>query len=106
MDITEALEQSQPGLVGRVKDAIHKHKLNQRSEQTYLHWITRFVLFSDLKDPDALANEDRQRFLEYLTNGMRVSRARFNQASQALQFFYEDVLGKAIPAGDNGCAAA
>ncbi|QTN42738.1 site-specific integrase [Marinobacter salsuginis] len=105
MDITEALEQSQPGLVARVKDAIHQHKLNQRSEQTYLHWITRFVLFSDMKDPDALANEDRQKFLDYLNERMRVSRARFNQASQALAFFYEDVLGKA-PAGDNGCAAA
>ncbi|MHA7925748.1 MAG: site-specific integrase [Marinobacter sp.] len=105
MDITEALEQSQPGLVDRVKDAIRKHQLNQRSEQTYLHWITRFVLFSELKDPDALANEDRQRFLEYLNDRMRVSRARFNQASQALTFFYEDVLGK-TSAGDNGCAAA
>src|SRR6056297_3051913 len=101
MDITEALEQSQPGLVDRVKDAIRKHQLNQRSEQTYLHWITRFVLFSELKDPDALANEDRQRFLEYLNDRMRVSRARFNQASQALTFFYEDVLGK-TSAGDNG----
>ena len=105
MDITEALEQSQPGLVARVKDAIHEQKLNQRSEQTYLHWITRFVLFSDMKDPDALANEDRQQFLEYLSDRLRVSRARFNQASQALAFFYEDVLGK-TPAGDNGCAAA
>jgi|25_taG_2_1085351.scaffolds.fasta_scaffold01748_4 hypothetical protein len=105
MDITEALNQSQPGLVRRVKDAIHKHKLNQRSEQTYLHWITRFVLFHNLKDPETLANEDRQLFLEYLTDRMRVSRARFNQASQALAFFYEDVLGKASTAG-NGCAAA
>ncbi|WP_296933977.1 site-specific integrase [uncultured Marinobacter sp.] len=105
MDITEALEQSQPGLVARIKDAIHKHKLNQRSEQTYLHWITRFVLFTDLKDPDALANEDRQQFLDYLSDRMRLSRARFNQANQALAFFYEDVLGK-TPVGNNGCAAA
>ena len=105
MDITEALEQSQPGLVARVKDAIHQHKLNQRSEQTYLHWITRFVLFTDLKDPDALANEDRQQFLDYLSDRMRLSRARFNQANQALAFFYEDVLGKASTAG-SGCAAA
>ncbi|MCD1646155.1 site-specific integrase [Marinobacter adhaerens] len=105
MDITEALEQSQPGLVARVKDAIHKHKLNHRSEQTYLHWITRFVLFTDLKDPDALANEDRQLFLEYLSDRMRVSRARFNQASQALAFFYEDVLGR-TSTGNDGCAAA
>ena len=94
MDITEALEQSQPGLVARVKDAIHKHKLNQRSEQTYLHWISRFVLFHDLKDPAHLAAEDQLLFLDYLSNKIRVSRARLNQATQALTFFYEDVLGK------------
>lgn len=105
MDITEALEQSQPGLMAKIRDAINKHKLNQRSEQTYLHWITRFVLFTDLKDPDSLANEDRQLFLTYLSDRMRVSRARFNQANQALSFFYEDVLDK-TSVGNDGYAAA
>ena len=66
MDITEALEQSQPGLLGRVTDAIRKHQLNQRTEQNYLHWITRFVLFHGLKDPETLAPEDQQQFLDYL----------------------------------------
>ncbi|MCM0613609.1 phage integrase N-terminal SAM-like domain-containing protein [Marinobacter sediminum] len=99
MDITQALEQSQPGLVGRVKEAIRKHHLNQRAEQTYLHWITRFVLFNELKDPETLASEDRQQFLTYLSDRIRVSRARLNQASQALTFFYEDVLGKTTLSG-------
>ncbi|WP_417568284.1 site-specific integrase [Marinobacter sp.] len=105
MDIDESLDESQPGLVGRVKDAIRKHQLNQRAEQTYLHWITRFVLFHGQKDPEALGNEDRQLFLQYLNDRIRVSRARFNQASQALTFFYEDVLGKAA-IDSTGCAAA
>ena len=95
MDITEALEQSQPGLVGRVIKAIRKHQLNNRAEQTYLHWISRFVLFHDLKDPDSLATEDRQQFLTYLRDRIQVSRARLNQANQALTFFYEDVLENA-----------
>ncbi|MBW4934805.1 site-specific integrase [Marinobacter sp. F4206] len=99
MDITEALEQSQPGLVGRVKDAIRNQHLNQRAEQNYLHWITRFVLFNDLKDPETLAGEERQLFLTYLSDRMQVSRARLNQASQALTFFYEDVLGQASLSG-------
>lgn len=94
MDITEALEQSQPGLIGRVKSEIRQQQLNQRAEQNYLHWITRFVLFHDMKDPDDLANEDRQQFLAYLSDRIQVSRARLNQASQALTFFYQDVLGK------------
>lgn len=95
MEITQALEQSQPGLVGRVKDAIRAQHLNQRAEQNYLHWITRFVLFHDLKDPETLACEDRQVFLSYLSDRIEISRARLNQATQALTFFYEDVLGKA-----------
>ncbi|KEF33011.1 MAG: integrase [Gammaproteobacteria bacterium] len=99
MDITEALEQSQPGLVGRVRVAIRNQQLNQRAEQNYLHWITRFVLFHDMKDPETLAGEDRQQFLSYLSDRIRVSRARLNQASQALTFFYEDVLGKASVSG-------
>lgn len=94
MDISEALEQSRPGLVGRIENAIRHQQLNQRAEQNYLHWITRFVLFHDLRDPETLANEDRQRFLTHLNERGRVSRARLNQASQALTFFYEDVLGK------------
>lgn len=99
MDIIEALEQSQPGLVGRVRVAIRNQQLNQRAEQNYLHWITRFVLFHDMKDPETLAGEDRQQFLSYLSDRIRVSRARLNQASQALTFFYEDVLGKASVSG-------
>lgn len=94
MDITEALEQTQPGLVGRVNEAIQKHQLNQRAEQTYLHWISRFVLFHELKDPQHLETKDRQLFLTYLKDRIQLSRARLNQASQALTFFYEDVLGK------------
>ena len=95
MSMTEALEQSQSGLLSRVRRAIHTHKLNQRTEQTYLHWITRYVVFHDLKDPVDLGDQDQQLFLRYLQQRMRVSRARLNQAKQALAFFYEEVLGQA-----------
>ncbi len=99
MDITEALEQTQPGLIGRVKSEIRQQQLNQRAEQNYLHWIARFVLFHDMKDPENLASEDRQAFLAYLRDRIQVSRARLNQASQALTFFYQDVLNKSEVSG-------
>ena len=88
MTITQALEQSQPDLVRRLTAAIREQQLNQRAEQTYLHWITRFVLFHDSKDPEALESEDQQQFLSYLNEGMR-----------ALAFFYEKVLGKSELSG-------
>lgn len=94
MATTQVLEQSWPGLVQRITHAIHERHLNQRAEQIYLHWISRFLLFNEAKDPEALGREEQQRFLSYLQDGMRLSRARLNQARQALHFFYEDVLGK------------
>lgn len=99
MHITEALEQSQPGLLKRVTQALQKYHLNMRTEQTYLHWITRFVLFHGLKSPEALERDDQQLFLTYLSDRIWVSRARLNQARQALTFFYEDVLKKQPEAG-------
>ncbi|MEX0605779.1 MAG: site-specific integrase [Marinobacter sp.] len=94
MHTTEALEQSRPGLLRQVTEAMQKHRLTMRTEQTYLHWITRFVLFNGLKSPEALGQDDQQLFLTYLSDRIWVSRARLNQARQALTFFYEDVLNK------------
>ncbi|MEQ5835771.1 site-specific integrase [Marinobacter sp. NFXS9] len=94
MSMTEALDQSQSGLLSRVRRAIQTHKLNLRTEQTYLHWITRYMLFHDLRDPAELGESEQQLFLGYLQERMRVSQARLNQARQALAFFYEEVVGQ------------
>ncbi|MBE0487111.1 site-specific integrase [Marinobacter sp.] len=103
MTISDALEQSRPGIVTDVKAAFQKRQLNQRAEQTYLHWISRFVLFHEFKDPDNLVPEDQRLFLDYLGKKIQVSRAKLNQASLALTFFYEDVLG--IPSAQDTVAA-
>ncbi|MFW5825390.1 MAG: site-specific integrase [Marinobacter sp.] len=101
MHLTETLEQSQPGLFRRVQDAIRGQQLNQRAEQTYLHWIARFVLFHQPKTPEALESADQQLFLMYLQDRVQVSRARLNQARQALVFFYRDVLHKYEPVAES-----
>ena len=45
MGISEALEQSRPGMIKEVETAINQRQLNNRTQQTYLHWITRFYCF-------------------------------------------------------------
>lgn len=100
MHLTEALEQSDPGLFERVRNAIRNRKLNQRTEQTYLHWISRFVLYHQPKTPETLESADQQLFLLYLQDRIQVSRARLNQARQALAFFYNDVLQKHDPVAE------
>lgn len=94
MTLITALEQSRTGLVARISMAIREQNLNQRAEQNYLHWINRFVLFHDCEDPEAMDREDCEIFLNYLKDRMGASRAKLNQARQALNFFFEDVLGK------------
>lgn len=98
MHLSEALEQTRPGLLGRIQTAIQNQSLNQRTRQHYLHWIARFVMFCDSKAPESLDAEDQQLFLHHLQDRAQVSRAKLNQASQALVFFFEQVLGK--PAGE------
>lgn len=98
MHLSETLEQTRPGLLGRIQTAIQNQSLNQRTRQHYLHWIARFVIFCDSKTPESLDTADQQLFLHYLQDRAQVSRAKLNQASQALGFFFEKVLGK--PAGD------
>ncbi|SFR62818.1 Phage integrase, N-terminal SAM-like domain [Marinobacter daqiaonensis] len=97
MHLTEALERSQPGLFYRIQCAMSKHSLNRRTEQTYLHWISRFVYFHQSKAADALENKDQHLFLNYLSDRIQVSRARLNQAQHALTLFYADVLQKTDP---------
>ncbi|OEY65832.1 site-specific integrase [Marinobacter sp. X15-166B] len=93
MHIAEALDQSQPGLFRRVTRAIEKHNLSQRTEQAYLHWIQRFLVFHDLKSVDEIVPADHQSFIHYLEESIPASRARQNQARLALRFFFQDVLG-------------
>ncbi|WP_097459277.1 site-specific integrase [Mangrovitalea sediminis] len=104
MDMTEALEQSRSGLLAEVYGALQPLHLNQRTQQTYLHWITRFILYHGLIDANQLAPSHRQQFLDYLERRLSASRARINQAQQALAFFYERVLGQPVdqPAAQAG----
>lgn len=96
MDMAEALEHSQPGLLHRVLTALQANQLSTRTAQIYCHWITRFVLFHELRDPATMNASDVSGFMQYLATGIQVSRARLNQAQQAIDFLYTSVLERPI----------
>lgn len=103
MTMKEALEQSRPGLLAGVSNAVRLQQFSPRTQQLYLHWITQFVIFHDLKDPTALSRPHIQSFLDHLKSHWQLSRARLNQALQALAFLYEQVLNlpQAVALEDN-----
>ena len=63
-----------------------------RTEQAYLLWLARFVLFHKRRDPGDLGSEAIVAFLEYLVITRRVSASTQSQALNALVFFYCQVL--------------
>ena len=89
----QILDASQDGLSRTVEKALEQEQLASRTEQSYAHWICRFFQFHDLPDPDALDERHARDFVRDLTERLKLSRARINQAEQAMDFLYRRVLG-------------
>ncbi len=48
----------QPGLLGEVRDAIRTKHYSIRTEEAYVHWIRRFILFHDKRHPRDMGVEE------------------------------------------------
>ena len=89
----------------RLRTAIRVRHYSIRTEQAYLYWVRRFVLFHDKRHPDTLAEADVAAFLTYLALERNVAPSTQNQALNALVFLYRFVLER--PLGElNGVARA
>ena len=77
-----------------------------RSEQTYLQWIRRYVVFHKRRHPRELGATEVEQFLTHLAVDRKVSAATQNQALQALLFLYRHVLEIELPWLDNVTRAA
>jgi hypothetical protein len=86
------LREAHGALLGRVSALARVKGLAIRTEQTYLHWIMRFIGFHQNRDPEGLGVEDVSAFLEHLAVARRVSASTQNLALNALVFRYREGL--------------
>ncbi len=86
-----------PRLLDQVSDAIRRRHYSYRTEQSYIHWIKRFILFSDKRHPRDMGAQEVTAFLSHLARDRDVAAATQNQALAALLFLYKEVLGQALP---------
>ncbi len=84
-------------LLDRVRTAMRMRHMSRRTEQAYVFWIRRYILFHDTRHPATLGAEEVSRFLSHLAEERRVSASTQNQALSALLFLYRHVLGVALP---------
>jgi integron integrase len=80
-------------LLDQVRDAVRVRHYSDRTEQAYVAWIRRFVLFHGKRHPAEMGEEEIRRFLTALAVERRVSASTQNQALAALLFLYREVLG-------------
>ena len=68
-----------------------------RTEQSYVHWIKRFIYFSGKRHPRELGAAEVIASLNYLARDLDVAASTQNQALSALLFLYREVLGTPLP---------
>jgi len=94
---THTVSQDSPKLLDRMRAEIRVRHYSIRTEETYLDWARRFILFHDKRHPKDMGADEVQAFLSYLALERNVSSSTQNQAKSALLFLYRDVLHIELP---------
>ncbi len=79
-------------LLDRVRNLIRLKHYSIRTEQSYLPWVRRYILFHHNRDPKDMGGAEIEGFLSHLAVNEKVSASTQNQAFNALLFLYREVL--------------
>jgi integron integrase len=90
-----------PRLLDRVRDAVRARHYSLRTEEAYVAWTRRYVLFHKKRHPQEMGEAEINAFLSDLAVRQRVSASTQNQALSALLFLYRRVLQKELGPLDN-----
>ena len=86
-----------PRLLDRVRDAIRVRHYSYRTEQQYVAWIRRFIVFNGRRHPRELGGPEVEAFLSHLATERHVAAATQAQALAAVLFLYKHVLRVDLP---------
>ena len=85
-----------PKLLDQVREAIRTRHYSLRTEEAYVGWVKRFILFHGKRHPVDMGEVEIKAFLSHLAVNDRVSASTQNQALSALLFLYREVLEQEI----------
>ena len=86
-----------PRLLDRVRDAIRARHYSLRTEEAYVGWIRRYILFHGKRHPLEMAEPEINAFVTHLAVEGSVGASTQTQALSALVFLYRHVLRKPLP---------
>ena len=94
--LRENISLRKPKLLDETRDLLRAKFYSRRTEEAYLGWIRRFILFSGKRHPKTMGCPQVARFLSHLAVKGKVSASTQNQAFSALLFLYRDVLERPL----------
>lgn len=90
-----------PKLLDMVRDKLRLKHYSLRTEQAYVDWIKRYILFHGKRHPREMGAVDIEAFLTHLAVKRNVAASTQNQAKSALLYLYREVLEVELPWLDN-----
>ena len=88
-------------LLDQVRQAVRFKHYSIRTEQAYVDWIKKFIIFHKKRHPATMGADEVRDFLNHLANRVSVAASTQNQAFSALLFLYREVLRQELPWIDN-----
>ena len=83
-------------LIENVRNVIRMKHYSIRTEETYISWIKRYIIFHNKRHPSKMSENEISEFLTYLAVKKNVAASTQNQAFNALLFLYKKVLKQNI----------
>jgi integron integrase len=84
-------------LLDQVREVIRLRHYSIRTEQAYVQWIRRFILFNGKRHPREMGAPELTAFLSDLATQHHVAASTQNQALNAILFLYREVLKIDLP---------
>jgi site-specific recombinase XerD len=94
-----------PRLLDRVRAALRRKHCSLRTEEAYLAWIKRYILFHNKRHPQEMGSVEVEAFFTHLAVEQHVAASTQNQALSALLFLYTEVLQQPLAAPLNAVRA-
>jgi len=83
-------------ILDQLRQAIRVKHYSSRTEQAYVYWARRFILFHRKRHPAKMGTPEIQAFLAHLASQRKVAASTQNQALSAILFLYREVLQKEL----------
>jgi len=87
-------DRQKPKLLDQLRQAIRTRHYSIRTEEAYVQWVKRFILFHNKRHPEDMGAPEINAFLSHLAVDNNVAASTQNQALCAILFLYKQVLDR------------